>query len=186
MRSDQRAAAYADAVARRRSFRLDGYTTLAEAGFDGPYVSPIQMSSGALNGPLLMSKDWLDAPTARLRRADLAATGYIADMPFNRVLDRALARIGMTRADIHVAPVFCLLVPERSFALPNRDALASFDAVTRFEILGRIPVALGTDSARVLRQRGVRHIETAHPSARGLSFDARAEKLASAIATSMA
>ena len=68
-------AAYQRAIAARRAFALPGYPTLAEAGFDGPYVSPIQMTSGALSGPLLMSKDWLDAPSVARHRDELQRQG---------------------------------------------------------------------------------------------------------------
>ncbi|ETX29965.1 hypothetical protein [Roseivivax isoporae] len=176
-----RARAYRDAVARRRAFALPGYETLAEAGFDGDYVSPIQMSSGNLYGPMILSKDWLDAPSARAHRRRLALAGYLPETPFNRVLDRALALAGLTRADIYVAPVFCLLPPVRSHRLPLADARASFEAVTGFELMGRRPVAAGTDAQRVLRAAGVAHVPTIHPSARGLPFEDRAVRIARAL-----
>lgn len=176
-----RAAAFRDAIARRRAFRLPGYVTLAEAGFDGDYVSPIQLTSGNLEGPLLITKDWLDAPSARAHHAVLSRQGYLPATPFNQVLDRALALLGLARADIHVTPVFCLLVPRRSHPLPAQDARASFEAVVRHEILGRRPVACGSDAARVLRHFGVPHVATLHPSARGLSHAARAERIAEAV-----
>ena len=171
----------AAAITARRAFRLTGYTTLAEAGFDGDYVSPIQLTSGNPDGPMIMSKDWLDAPSARAHREELSRRGYLPHIPFNRVLDKALALVGLTRADVYVAPIFCLLPPRRSHPLPTAHARASFEAVTRHELLGRRPIAAGTDSARVLRYFDIPHIETCHPSARGLSFDARAGQLAEAL-----
>ncbi|MEM9854303.1 MAG: hypothetical protein AAF841_07590 [Pseudomonadota bacterium] len=169
------------AITARRAFRLPGYTTLAEAGFDGDYVSPIQLTSGNPDGPMLMSKDWLDAPSARANREELSRTGYLPQIPFNRVLDKALALIGLKRGDIYIAPIFCLLPPRRSHPLPAAHARASFQHVTRLELNGRRPVAAGTDAARTLRHFGIPHIETCHPSARGLSFDARAEMIAEAL-----
>nr|WP_255599291.1 hypothetical protein [Hasllibacter sp. MH4015] len=160
---------------------MPGYATLAECGFDGAYVSPIQMSSGSADGPLLMSKDWLDAPTARAAPAPLRDIGYLPSMPFNKVLDAALNMAGLRRGDIYIAPVFCLLPPVRSHALPLGDALASFDAVTRHEILGRRPIALGRDAAAVLSRRGVDHIAIPHPSARGRAFADRAALIADAL-----
>ncbi|MEM9438518.1 MAG: hypothetical protein AAGA15_15935 [Pseudomonadota bacterium] len=171
------------AITARRAFQLPGYTTLAEAGFDGDYVSPIQLTSGNPDGPMIMSKDWLDAPSAIANRAKLSRTGYLPHIPFNRVIDKALALLGLTRADIYIAPIFCLLPPRRSHALPAAHARASFEAVTRLELNGRRPVAAGHDSARVLRHFNVPHIATCHPSARGLSFDARAEQIAEALRT---
>lgn len=175
------AAAYAQAIARRRAFRLPGYATLADCGFDGDYVSPIQLSSGALTGPMLISKDWLDAPSARANKQALLSQGYLPEMPFNRVLDCALEIAGLARSDIYIAPVFCLLTPSRSFALPARDAKASFEAVVQHEIMGRVPIAAGTDAARVLRAFGIQHIETIHPSARGHSFEQRAHRIAASL-----
>ncbi|MEM1373296.1 MAG: hypothetical protein AAGF78_02815 [Pseudomonadota bacterium] len=169
------------AITARRAFRLPGYTTLAEAGFDGEYVSPIQLTSGNTDGPMLMSKDWLDAPSARKHHAELSGTGYLPHIPFNRVLDKALALIGLNRADIYIAPIFCLLPPRRSHPLPQAHARASFEHVTSRELNGRRPVAAGTDAARTLRHFNVEHIATCHPSARGLTFDARAERIAEAL-----
>ncbi|MEM1235295.1 MAG: hypothetical protein AAGH70_14330 [Pseudomonadota bacterium] len=169
------------AITARRAFRLPGYTTLAEAGFDGEYVSPIQLSSGNPDGPMLMSKDWLDAPSARKHHAELTKTGYLPHIPFNRVLDLALALIGLQRADIYIAPVFCLLSPKRSHPLPAAHARASFENVTRLELNNRRPVAAGTDAQRTLSHFNVEHIATCHPSARGLSFDQRAERIAEAL-----
>jgi hypothetical protein len=183
LRRTGRARGYARAVAARRAFRLPGYPTLADAGFDGDYVSPIQMTSGALDGPLLTSKDWLDAPSAMRNREELSRTGHLASNPFNRVIDLVLARLGLARADIYITPVFHLLTPRRSSQIPAAHARASFDAVGRHELLGRRPVALGTDSARVLAHFGVPHVTAPHPSARIGSYDARADQIAEAIRT---
>ncbi|MFL4468628.1 hypothetical protein ACERZ8_01590 [Tateyamaria armeniaca] len=172
---------YQRAVAARRAFALPGYPTLAQAGFDGDYVSPIQMTSGNLTGPLLMSKDWLDAPSAERHRDQLQATGYLPTNPFNQVIDRVLGLLGLTRADIYITPIFHLLTPRRSSTIPVAHARASFDAVGRFELMGRRPVALGTDSARVLRHFGVHHVPAPHPSARIGSYDARAAQIAAAV-----
>ncbi len=176
-----RRAAYAEAVARRRGFRLPGYITLAEAGFDGEWVSPIQITSGNLAGPMLITKDWLDAPSATANRAQLRRTGYMPHIPFNRVLDRALALVGLTRANIYIAPVFALLTPRRSHPIPVRDRRASFEAVVAHELMGRRPVAAGSDAATVLRAAGVPHVETVHPSARGLTYEDRARRIAAAL-----
>ena len=173
--------AYAQAVAARRAFRLPGYPTLAETGYDGDYVSPIQLTSGNLDGPLLMSKDWLDTPSARKHRAELSRTGYLATNPFNQVIDRVMKLVGLPRADIYITPIFHLLTPKRSSTLPVAHARASFDAVGRHELMGRRPVALGTDSARVLRHFDIPRVAAPHPSARIGSFDHRAERLEEAI-----
>ena len=173
--------AYHRAIAARRAFRLPCYPTLAEAGFDGDYVSPIQMTSGNLTGPLLMSKDWLDAPSARTHQAQLKRTGYLPNIPYNKVIDRVLRLLGLTRADIYITPVFHLLTPKRSSTIPTAHARASFDAIGRHELMGRRPVALGQDSARVLAHFNIDHIAAPHPSARIGSYDHRAQAIARAV-----
>ncbi len=173
--------AFTDAIRRRRTFSLPGYRTLAEEGFDGDYVSPIQITSGNLTGPMLISKDWLDAPSARAHRAVLQEGGYLPGNPYNRVIDRVLALVGLARADIYITPVFALLTAKRSSVIPAKDRRASFEAVGQYELLGRRPIALGTDAASVLRWFGIDHIETIHPSARGLTFDDRARRVAKAL-----
>ncbi len=176
-----RPAAYREAVRRRRGFALPGYASLADVGQDGPWVIPIQQSSGNLAGPMLISKDWLDAPTARRAGPRLAGRGYLPGMVYNRVLDRALALLGLQRGDIYITTIFCLLPPRRSHPLAASACRAAFDAVGRFELMGRRPVALGADAARTLRQSGVAAVETLHPSARGIDFDTRARAIASAL-----
>ncbi|WP_299648721.1 hypothetical protein [uncultured Tateyamaria sp.] len=172
---------YQRAIAARRAFALPGYPTLAQAGFDGDYVSPIQMTSGNLAGPLLMSKDWLDAPSAKQHKDQLKRTGYLPNIPYNKVIDRVLQLLNLTRADIYITPIFHLLTPKRSSTIPPAHARACFDAVGRHELLGRRPVALGTDSARVLAFFGIDHITAPHPSARIGSYDHRANLIAEAV-----
>lgn len=172
---------YAQAIAARRAFCLPGYPTLADLGFDGDYVSPIQMTSGNLTGPMLVSKDWLDAPSAARHRDVLSRQGYLSDNPFNRVIDRMLRLLGLSRRDIYITPVFHLLTPRRSSTIPPADARASWERVGRHERLGRRPVALGHDSARVLRHFNVPHLRAPHPSARIGSFDDKAEQIAEAV-----
>jgi len=177
-----RAALYHNAIERRRAFHLPGYVSLTEAGFDGPWVSPIQITSGNLTGPMLISKDWFDAPSAFAHRPLLLQSGYLPDMPFNAVIDRMLALLGLSRADIYITPVFKLLTPTRSHPIRAADARASFDAVTQYELLGRRPIAAGGDAIRVLEHFGIPHIPTIHPSARGMDYETRATLLAQAFA----
>jgi len=176
-------AAYHRAIAARRAFNLPGYPTLAETGFDGDYVSPIQMTSGNLTGPLLVSKDWLDAPSAHAHSDQLKRTGYYPDIPYNKVMDRVLRLLNLTRADVYITPIFHLLTPTRSSTIPLAHARASFDAIGRHELMGRRPVALGTDSARALAHFGIDFIIAPHPSARIGSYDMRAARIAQAIET---
>ncbi|WP_375259087.1 hypothetical protein [Citreimonas sp.] len=172
---------YRRAIAARRAFSLPGYVTLAQAGFDGDYVSPIQIEAGNLTGPMLISKDWLDAPSARANRAELERRGTLPGIVYNRVIDRVLALLGLSRSDIYITPVFHLLVPRRSSPIPAAHARACFDAVGRHELLGRRPVALGHDAARVLQHFAIPHVATIHPSRRGLGLEARAARIAHAM-----
>ena len=174
-------AAYQSAVARRRGFRLPGYKTLADAGMDGNWVSPIQMTSGNLEGPMFISKDWLDYPSTLRNRDMLCKTGYLPDNPFNKVMDKVLARAGLARSDIYITPVFHMLTATRSSVIPPADARASFEAVVQYELIGRRPIALGTDAARVLHHFGIPHIRTLHPSARTGSFDEKADQISEAL-----
>ena len=176
-----RAAALHLAVENRRAFRLPGYVTYAEAGFEGDWTCPIQITSGNPTGPVLVTKDWLDAPSAQAQRKTLLALGYLPGIPFNAVLDRALCRAGLARSDIYITPVFKLMPPARSFPISARDIRASFEAITRFELVGLRPIAAGRDAIRALTAAGIDHIPVAHPSARGLDFDTRAEALAKAL-----
>ncbi|NBE06538.1 hypothetical protein [Paragemmobacter ruber] len=175
-----RAAAHHQAVANRRAFRLPGYVTYAEAGFEGDWTCPIQITSGNRSGPVIVTKDWLDAPSAIAHRETLLRLGYLPEMPFNAVLDRALARAGLARSDIYITPVFKLMPSTRSYPIPMRDIRASFEAITRFELIGSRPIAAGKDAIRALTAAGIDHIPVAHPSARGFDFETRAEALASA------
>ncbi|WP_135506624.1 hypothetical protein [Roseovarius aestuariivivens] len=175
------ASSYAQAIAARRAFQLPGYPSLADEGYDGDYVSPIQMTSGSLTGPMLVSKDWLDAPSARRHRDVLMKQGYLPENPFNRVIDKVLKLLGLSRSDLYITPVFHLLTPQRSSTIPPAHARASWEAVGQHERLGRRPIALGHDSARVLKHFGVPHVQAPHPSARTGTFDEKAARIAEAV-----
>jgi hypothetical protein len=88
---------YQEIIERRRALRIPGYATLADVGFDGPYVTPYQITACSLDGPVLVGKDWLDAPSVEANRATLKLLGYLPGIPFNEVLDRALLLAGLTR-----------------------------------------------------------------------------------------
>lgn len=171
---------YPQAITARRAFSMPGYTTYAEARFDGDYVCPIHVTSGNLTGPMFVSKDWLDGPSARAEAEVLHRLGYLPDAPFNRVMDLVLDDLGLTRGDIYITRVFKLLPDRRSAPLSAADARASWRAVTRHELLGRLPVALGSDAAGVLRHFGVPHVPAPHPSARIGTYTERARRIARA------
>ena len=173
---------YADAIARRRAFKLPGYTTLGEVGFDGEWVTPLQMCAGSRTGPVLIAFNWLDADAVRTHETTLRAYGYLPSIPFNVVLDKALALRGLERSDVYLTQAFHLLPDRRSGSIPVADIQASFEAVTRHEIAGRPVMALGAAAASACRAAGLTHTEVPHPSARGLSYDARAALIADALA----
>ncbi|MFD1341017.1 hypothetical protein [Litorisediminicola beolgyonensis] len=170
-----------DPLAARRAFAPEGYATLADIGLDLPLVSPYQRSCGNPRGPVLISYNFLDAPTARAHRARLAQDGYLPEMLFNRVFDTALAEAGLTRADLYLTHAFHALPPTRSHAVPQRLVEDSFDAITRHEIGDRPVIALGRAAAACCRRFGIAHGEVPHPSARGLTADTKARAIAGAL-----
>ncbi len=178
-----------DILARRRAFEEDakqwGYCSLADVGFDGGWISPIQMLSGHPDGPVLLAKDYLDAPSLRGRFAEIAPRGYLPGNPFNAVIDRALTLAGLSREDIYIAQCFAAIVPHhRSTTIPQRHLRASFEAVGQHELRGRRVLALGPAAGRLCAAFGIAHHPVAyHPSARGkgLTFDAKAAALAEAL-----
>ncbi|WP_130403401.1 uracil-DNA glycosylase family protein [Thalassococcus sp. S3] len=168
-------------IARRRAFTRPGYVSYAEAGFDGPWVSPYQQSCGSTCGPVLISYNWLDAPSARTRKVELMRLGYLPDMLFNRVLDRALADAGLARNQIYLTHAFHLLPATRSAQVPRRDIEASFDAITRHEVAGRPVIALGRAAQSACCRFGIPHLPVSHPSARGANLRSKAAQITMAL-----
>ena len=169
------------ALQARRAFAPEGYATLADVGLDLPLVSPYQLSCGNPDGPVLISYNHMDAPTARANRERIARDGYLPEMLFNRVLDRALALAGIVRSDIYLTHAFHALPEARSAAIPARVVEESFDNITRHEIDGRSVIAVGRDAARCCTRFGVPHQALPHLSARGESLDTKARRLADAL-----
>lgn len=168
-------------IAARRAFTRPGYRSYADVGLDGDYVSPYQLSCGNLSGPVLISYNWLDAPTAVAHRDTLARLGYLPQMLFNRVLDLALRLAALTRDSIYLTHAFHLLPTQRSAPVPTADVAASFDAITRHEIAGRPVVALGRVSAEACTRFAIPHRAVPHPSARGMTIPAKATRIAEAL-----
>jgi hypothetical protein len=172
---------YEDLVQARRALHIDGYNSYADAGLDGPWITPYHLASCSPDGPVLLTFNYLDGASAHLHQDELRRHGYLAAMPFNRVLDLALKVAGMTRVDLYVTHVFHMLAPSRSAAIPTRHIDKSFDAVARHELEGRNIVALGQAAARCCVRHGLRHHAVPHLSARGLSFAERAALLTAAL-----
>jgi hypothetical protein len=172
---------YAALVEAWRQLRLDGYESYADVGLDGPWTTPYHLASSSPTGPVLLTYNYLDAPSARLHHDQLAARGYLPTMPFNRVLDLALLETGLTRADLYVTHAFHLLPLSRSAVVPAAAIDVSFDAIARHELAGRRVIALGAIAARCCRRHGIAATATPHPSARGTGFSDRARTLADAL-----
>jgi hypothetical protein len=67
---------YQEIINRRRALVIEPYKSLAEVGFDGPWVSPYQISSNSADGPVLVALHWLDEPSILRDRATLQNLGY--------------------------------------------------------------------------------------------------------------
>ncbi|MBJ3786548.1 hypothetical protein [Devosia sediminis] len=172
---------YEEIVRKRKSFALPGYKSLFDVGLDGDYVSPLQINSRSRSGPVLVAYNWFDAPSAMQHAAVLRKYGYMPGIPFNVVMDKALAIAKMSRADIYMTQAFHLLPAGRSDSISFQDVDASFDSITRFEVEGRKVVALGGQAARACRRFGVSCLEVPHPSARIGTYDYKAELIAAAL-----
>ena len=147
-----------DIITRRRELCVpdqfqDQWVTLDDVEFkDGDWVSPIQKISNSATGPVLVGTHWLDAESVDDYRENLERLGYEPTLRFNRVLDRILKTIGLTRCDIYITQA-CHFLPRRGrrrrvpSALMNR----SMEAVTRHEVEGRRVIALGRAAQDALR-----------------------------------
>ena len=170
------------ALPARRAFAPKGYATLVDVGLDLDMVSPYQIACGNPDGPVLITYNYLDEPTARSNAHLLKTLGYLPDMLFNRVLDRALGVAGMQRADLYVTHAFHALPPKRSSTVPQRLVEESFDAITRHEIGDRSAIALGKSAAKACKRFDIPHVAVFHPSARGLTIAEKAQRIATALA----
>lgn len=171
---------YDDIVARRRALKIEGFKSLSDVDFDGPWVCPAQIISNSLTGPVLVGLHWLDELGIEQNREILRQLGYLPSMPFNRVVDAALAQAGLYRSDIYITQAFHLVPSTRSGAPRVRDIDASFDQVTKHELIERRVIALGTAAAAACGRHGIPHISVPHPSARVGDIE-KVDALASAL-----
>jgi hypothetical protein len=172
---------YQQIIERRRALRIGNYATLADVDFDGDWVTPYQISSCSLGGPVLVAYNWFDVPSLNENREILRKLGYMPEILFNKVIDRALQIVGMDRSDIYVTQAFHLLPTKRSEKITSKDVDFSFDAVTRHELVDRRIISLGDAAEGACRRHGIRSTAVVHPSARGRTIKAKAECLAHAI-----
>jgi hypothetical protein len=172
---------YQEIIDRRRALVIEPYKSLADVGFDGPWVTPYQITSKSAEGPVLVALHWLDGPSILRDRATLQTHGYLPGIRFNAVIDAALELRDLSRSDIYVTQTFHLIPATRSEPIPPAAVRRSFDEVTRFEIQGRRVVALGEIAAGECRRHDIPHVAVCHPSRRGYSNKQNAAEIADAI-----
>ena len=173
---------YQEIIERRRALIIEPYKSLAEVGFDGPWVTPYQITSKSSEGPVLVALHWLDESSILRERASLQNLGYLPRIRFNTVIDAALARQGLSRSDIYVTQTFHLVPRTRSERISQAAIRRSFDEVTRFELQGRQVIALGDVAAGECARHNVEHVAVCHPSRRGYTNEQNAIEIAEAIA----
>ncbi len=173
-----------DIIERRRSLQVpdefqDEWMTLADVGFDGEWVSPIQKISNSMRGPVLVAKHWLDAESVDLNREVLECLGYLPGNRFNQSLNRALANVGKARGDVYITQA-CHFLPkdDKRKRVPAELMKLSVKEVTRYEVEGRRVIALGGEAQLALERFGIDFLPCAHPSS---SVTGRFEELADAI-----
>jgi hypothetical protein len=173
---------YQEIIDRRRALIIEPFKSLAEVGFDGPWVTPYQIISKSAEGPVLVALHWLDESTILRERATLQDLGYLPNIRFNTVIDAALVRRGLSRSDIYVTQTFHLIPRKRSERISKAAIRRSFDEVTRFELQGRKVIALGDIAAGECARHSIEHIAVCHPSRRGHTNEKNAIEIAEAIA----
>jgi hypothetical protein len=173
---------YQEIIERRRALTIEPYKSLAEVGFEGPWVTPYQITSKSSEGPVLVALHWLDESSILTERARLQNLGYLPNIRFNTVIDAALACQGLSRSDIYVTQTFHLIPRTRSERISQAAIRRSFDEVTRFELQGRKVIALGDIAAGECARHNIEHIAVCHPSRRGYTNEKNAIEIAEAIA----
>jgi hypothetical protein len=172
---------YQEIIDRRRALVIEPYKSLADVGFDGPWVTPYQITSKSAEGPVLVALHWLDEPSILRDRATLQTLGYLPSIRFNAVIDAALALRNLSRLDIYVTQTFHLIPGTRSERISPAAVRRSFDEVTRFELKGRQVIALGDVAAGECRRHDLADVAVCHPSRRGYTNEQNAAEIADAI-----
>ena len=173
---------YQEIIDRRRALIIEPFKSLAEVGFDGPWVTPYQITSKSAECPVLVALHWLDESSILSERPTLQELGYLPNIRFNTVIDAALARQGLSRSDIYVTQTFHLIPRTRSERISQATIRRLFDEVTRFELHGRKVIALGNIAAGECARHDIEHIAVCHPSRRGTTNEKNAAEIADAIA----
>jgi len=97
------------AFERRRALKIEPFKSLADVGFDGPWVTLYEIISNSSQGPVLVALHWLDESSILAERTQLQQFGYLPGIRFNVVIDAALERIRLGRSDIYVTQAFHLI-----------------------------------------------------------------------------
>src|ERR1700704_4139508 len=84
---------YQEIVERRRALVIEPYKSLAEVGFDGPWVTPYQITSKSAEGPVLVALHWLDESSILSERPTLQELGYLPNVVVLQQGEAALACI---------------------------------------------------------------------------------------------
>jgi hypothetical protein len=174
---------YEEIVQRRRDFNIAGdkYKTLAQVDFEGPWITPYQMSSRSPTGPILIAYHWFDVPSIEKHRHTLKKYGYMPEITFNKVLKRALTIVDKKRSDVYVTQAFHLMPSTRSATIERNHLDLSFDEITRHELDGRRVISLGNEVSAVCKRFGIKHQAIVHPSARHLTIEDKAIALAAVL-----
>ena len=151
-------------------------------GFDGPWVTPYQITSKSAEGPVLVALHWLDESSILSERPTRQELGYLPNIRFNTVIDAALARQGLSRLDIYVTQTLHIVPRKRSERISQTAIRCSFDEVTRFELQGRRVIAPGDIAAGQCARHSIEHVAVCHPSRRGYTDEKNATEIAEAIA----
>jgi hypothetical protein len=165
-------------IVERRALVIEPYKSLAEVGFDRPWVTSYQITSKSAHGPVLVALHWLDEFSILRERPTLQELGYLPNIRFNAVIDAALERQGLSRSDIYVTQTFHLVPRTRSERISQAAIRRSFDEVTRFELEGRRVIALEDIATPECAHRNIEHIAVYHLSQRGYPNEKNAIEIA--------
>jgi hypothetical protein len=138
---------YLEIVEQRRALKIAAFKSLADIGFDGPWVTPYQITSNSPKGPVLVALHWLDESSILDERTALQHLGYLPGIRFNVVIDAALARVHLSRSDIYVTQTFHL-VPRSDCIFGNKTLLRRGHS---FRASGQESDRLGRYSCRRVR-----------------------------------
>ena len=115
---------YREIVERRRTLKIETFKSLADLGFDGPWITPYQITSNSLKGPVLVALHWLDESSILDERTALQHLGFCRVFGSMSSLMLLLRRVHLSRSDIYVTQTFHLVPKslQSSLHLRQQDA----------------------------------------------------------------